>query len=931
MLLLAVGTESMQVTCTRAGNNPNNLKLLAPLNSNTVQQTNEDAATTLKRVPSSGTQTSPSIWLYVAEAISCTITTPTGLNPATSVYSVAVTSHSLRRWQGNQLTLFSITNWQATIKDSSNREHRVPMGVNLITGSTFSIIYPCAELGLLRSKLTLDLRVTVVDGGTSVNMIHPIVAQYFYGYPDSMALSCPTDVDRVHAWSATDANAQNSPTTFGPTGSTIYQAEMLYCSITSRDVDGEIVIPDPNYNTNLEGTFAVTMTQELCPTTGCRISKGRPQQAGSTLVDIPFISNVIRNKEFPYTQLAWEPKDFARVLISVSLVDKRSFPAQTAITNIGGPLTSETTASCTPTTLDLSTPTIPVICTITPRANGIPTAAFTDDLFISDTSGGPATAELSKFITMKPLVKSASAAYKSWNSPTAPGFSFTLELEAIPQPADFDGKAIVLYVHWRKKSTAPADFPYDSCKRTIGTTEDLILFTNTIRVTIAYVPKPVVSLSCNDRICSEQKPAVIGHMHVGNTVTQNPLTIVPFISGSGTNTRAFGEGSINSCWTMDAQTTCFESTTAAWRATSTRGVLVIIGEPGTPLKPEGYLFKVKLTFSFSIMDAALSAEVTVAVRIFFNSFDTTGFTRITDSVSSTVESLPIYCQDFADVDPPYTAWLSSREVDVNGNDISSEKIATTIQENFELKSKSTAAQLTEIGFSHSFGGPKNSLKVVSTSTAVITQEGSSNPLSGNGEASNALDSNLDTEWIDYNKKSIIISFRNPAVIDQFTMTTGLSNPENDIMQWQLSGSYDGTSWSVLHSQTSNYPVPLGRKEQLPWFPLDVWKVYQNGGMCTGCRTIIPDDQTTISSEVECRWLCGRSKDCNFINFESTNKTCQILSCNSPPVAITANTYKCSSLGMTSTFFINYLQLSIIQQKKKIPHSYGVSVLTIHPN
>eukprot|EP01060_Flectonema_neradi_P000579 TRINITY_DN1035_c0_g2_i1.p1 TRINITY_DN1035_c0_g2~~TRINITY_DN1035_c0_g2_i1.p1 ORF type:complete len:929 (+),score=178.37 TRINITY_DN1035_c0_g2_i1:100-2886(+) len=900
------------ISCVRTGNN---LKLLAPLDSATVQQTaaNEDKATMLKKVQSSGLQSSSSIWLYIGESVDCTITT-TGTPTSGNVqYSIAVTSYDLRKWITSpntgvsQMTILAKSNWLATIKDESGKEHQTAVGASLVTGSKFSIIYPCAELEILRSKLTLALRATVVDGADTLTATQDVVAQYFYGYPDSISLTCPTDVDKVHAWSSTDANPQSTTAKpYGPTGATIYQAEMLYCRIISTDADGENMIPDPLYSTNgLQGTFTVDLITELCPSTGCRIDPGRPPQTGLTLADIPFISNVIRDSQMPYTQVAWEPKDFARVLVSVSLVDKRAFPAQTATVNIGGPLTSETTATCVSNTLDLSTPDVPITCTIVPMANGAPTAAFTDDLYISDTSGGASTTGLSDFLTMKPLVKGASAAYKSWNSPSAPGFSFTLELLAKSQPSDFDGKTITLYVHWRKKSLTTTDFPYTTCKRTLATTEDLILFTNTIRVTIAYVPKPVISLSCNDKLCSDTVPAVISYNHVGTTVTQNPLTIIPYVSGSGTSTKAFGEGSVSSCWTRDLQTTCFESTTETWRTTSTRGVLIVSGEPETPVNPDGYTFQVKLSFSFLIMETALRSEVTATVKIFFNGFEGIGSTKVTDSVLSTVGSLPIYCQGFVDADEPFTAWLTSTMVDETGAPLPGEedKIATTTYENFELKSLATASQLTEISFSHSFGGDKNTLKMISTATAIVTQKGSKNPLSGSGSPSNALDGNTDTEWIDYNMQPIIISFQKPVVMDQFTMTTGLSNPENDIMQWELSGSYDGSTWDVLHSQSNNYPVPLDRKTVLPWFPLNVWKVHQAGGVCTNCRIIIPDAQTTITSEVECKWLCGRSKQCNYINFESVAKTCEILSCDTTPITLTADTTQCSSLGMLDLFLL----------------------------
>jgi len=87
------------------------------------------------------------------------------------------------------------------------------------------------------------------------------------------------------------------------------------------------------------------------------------------------------------------------------------------------------------------------------------------------------------------------------------------------------------------------------------------------------------------------------------------------------------------------------------------------------------------------------------------------------------------------------------------------------------------------------------------------------------EASNAIDGSSATKWKDPAKKPLQVSFKHLTKVKAYRFTTAPDNSSNDPVNWVLSGSSDGTIWTPLHTQSSDYQTPLGREMTTAWFPL----------------------------------------------------------------------------------------------------------------
>lgn len=73
--------------------------------------------------------------------------------------------------------------------------------------------------------------------------------------------------------------------------------------------------------------------------------------------------------------------------------------------------------------------------------------------------------------------------------------------------------------------------------------------------------------------------------------------------------------------------------------------------------------------------------------------------------------------------------------------------------------------------------------------------------------------NGDGKWVSTKWNcSLIIKMAKATTITGFGFITGNDIPERDPVQWRLQGSNNGTNWVNLHTQLSDYNVPLGRNE-----------------------------------------------------------------------------------------------------------------------
>jgi hypothetical protein len=99
--------------------------------------------------------------------------------------------------------------------------------------------------------------------------------------------------------------------------------------------------------------------------------------------------------------------------------------------------------------------------------------------------------------------------------------------------------------------------------------------------------------------------------------------------------------------------------------------------------------------------------------------------------------------------------------------------------------------------------------------SVATNQNGSNP--AGEEPGNAIDDNVNTKFLDFNKGSLVIDFGMSTTFDTYTWATANDAIERDPVSWMLSGSDDGINWMAL-STITDYPTTTVRKVYLPDFP-----------------------------------------------------------------------------------------------------------------
>lgn len=98
--------------------------------------------------------------------------------------------------------------------------------------------------------------------------------------------------------------------------------------------------------------------------------------------------------------------------------------------------------------------------------------------------------------------------------------------------------------------------------------------------------------------------------------------------------------------------------------------------------------------------------------------------------------------------------------------------------------------------------------------AVASNPGGSSP--GSEGPAQAIDNNVNTKWLDVNIKSLIITFPSQKISNMYTFTTANDVKERDPISWVFYGSNDGTTWTIIDTQT-NYATTDVRFTQLEWF------------------------------------------------------------------------------------------------------------------
>ena len=101
------------------------------------------------------------------------------------------------------------------------------------------------------------------------------------------------------------------------------------------------------------------------------------------------------------------------------------------------------------------------------------------------------------------------------------------------------------------------------------------------------------------------------------------------------------------------------------------------------------------------------------------------------------------------------------------------------------------------------------LKVVTA-----TNPGGSNPSAE--RPSDAIDGDLGTKWLDFEKGSLVLDFGRRVTADGYRWATANDALERDPVQWTLEGSDNNATWTLIDSRTgSDFPTPPGRFEWLP--------------------------------------------------------------------------------------------------------------------
>jgi Ca2+-binding RTX toxin-like protein len=93
--------------------------------------------------------------------------------------------------------------------------------------------------------------------------------------------------------------------------------------------------------------------------------------------------------------------------------------------------------------------------------------------------------------------------------------------------------------------------------------------------------------------------------------------------------------------------------------------------------------------------------------------------------------------------------------------------------------------------------------------ATVSNPGGSNPQ--NEEPFRAVDGDLTSKWLDFNKGPLVLDFGTELVADSYRFATANDHAERDPVRWRLEASQDQLEWNVLDDQSgADFPTPLSR-------------------------------------------------------------------------------------------------------------------------
>jgi hypothetical protein len=101
--------------------------------------------------------------------------------------------------------------------------------------------------------------------------------------------------------------------------------------------------------------------------------------------------------------------------------------------------------------------------------------------------------------------------------------------------------------------------------------------------------------------------------------------------------------------------------------------------------------------------------------------------------------------------------------------------------------------------------------------ATASNPGGNTP--GSEGPAQANDNNVDTKWLDFNIKPLVLDFGTTTDVNGYRWATANDSDGRDPVSWRVEGSHDNTNWKILDTKTAQ-TVPTARKTYLADFSLD---------------------------------------------------------------------------------------------------------------
>jgi hypothetical protein len=89
--------------------------------------------------------------------------------------------------------------------------------------------------------------------------------------------------------------------------------------------------------------------------------------------------------------------------------------------------------------------------------------------------------------------------------------------------------------------------------------------------------------------------------------------------------------------------------------------------------------------------------------------------------------------------------------------------------------------------------------LVQLTPQTVSARGQNSPVEGIAQL---VDGNTATKWLDFSATTWVkVVFASPTVLQAYSLSSANDFPERDPASWKLSGSNDGTTWTVIESRT----------------------------------------------------------------------------------------------------------------------------------